>query len=197
MYKRQLFLLPISERVLGCKRINISVYDYQETFVLGKGKIVGVYDNNTIGAVYNNYGRGKVFLFGSFVGYAYEKTGNVSRSLYRLFMTEPDPKIRSLIASPCQIANVSNPVTVSEPLVEATLIESEKGIVIPLINYTTKEVDPKPIEITVTIKNPGKITSIESIGEGGKEEKLKYKKVKDGIEVNLPLKVTKMIVIRH
>lgn len=49
--KGSLFLLPISERVLGCKRINISVYDYQETFVLGKGKIVGVYDNNTIGAL--------------------------------------------------------------------------------------------------------------------------------------------------
>ena len=71
-------------------------------------------------------------------------------------------EIRDLILRPVREASISPPLTCSVPLVDAILLRSEKGFVIPLSNFTLQPQD----EVTFTVRTDREIARVESVRHG-------------------------------
>jgi hypothetical protein len=96
---------------------------------------------------------------------------------------------REFLLQPVEAAGVVPPVALSEPLIEAFLLESERGAVVTLANYSLRPVEA----LRVTIR-PGRLpTSIESVRLG----ELGHRVEGDEVTVELPLTDTDMLLLRR
>jgi hypothetical protein len=88
--------------------------------------------------------------------------------------------VRDLILTPARAAKIAPPILCEQPLVDAVFMSDEKGIVIPLANYTGEPVEHLALKVTV----PRAIDSIESAHFG----KIAFKEVSPlNVELSLPL----------
>ena len=138
--------------------------------------------------------RGKATYAGFFPGMAYFQPaipkrpcdrGATDDAFTHFIPTEFDQKARDLILSP--VAHIDRPVECSVQLVEPSLIESDTGIAVPLINWSGAPVE----QLEVTIKNPGKVSRVGLASEG----EVDWKKDGKDIIVTLPLEVADMILL--
>ncbi len=84
--------------------------------------------------------------------------GATDDAMTHFLPTEFDPDVAALIALPGR--GISRPVECSNPLVETTVIQSKKGVVIPLVNWTHKPV--KGLHVKVAIDTPMRKVSLAS-----------------------------------
>lgn len=150
----------------------------RQKFNLNKGTIVlATFDDGTPAAVSQPAGKGRVYMNGFMPALTYiagalkrDKTSEPATNLQgevdlvtsmqlesqRLSdvstSTAPnefDDALRQFILAPALASGVAVPVRTSEPLVEATLMESEKGWVVLLANYSGKPI--KNLQVTIDI----------------------------------------------
>ncbi len=84
---------------------------------------------------------------------------------------------------------MNRPLEISEPLIDATLIEAPQGIVVPMANYSGRSL----AEVTVKIRNVGEFKSVESVRRGI----LAFEKSGRDLKVKLPIDWADMLVIRR
>ena len=80
-------------------------------------------------------------------------------------------------------------ISCSIPLVDAVMMECDRGILIPLANYTLQPI--KNVELTVKTKKP--VKSIESTHIG----KIPFNQQRGYIKFSLPLKETDFIKLLY
>jgi len=101
------------------------------------------------------------------------------------------PGIRSLLTAPAYEAKIDPPITCSVPMVDAVFMECDKGILIPLANYTLQPLK----EVMLTVRTGKPVRSVESAHEG----KIPFRDVSgDGeraVRFSLPLKETDFVKI--
>jgi hypothetical protein len=119
------------------------------------GKVVGKFEDGSAAAVTNNFGKGKSMLLAYSAGFTYSRFYRSDKREHRY--DEMDRKVVSQFALD---AGVRRPVRVSKPGVEATLLKSEKGIAISLLDQW--QTDP---EVTIEFdlqKPPAAVRSVKS-----------------------------------
>ncbi len=99
-------------------------------------------------------------------------------------------KVRQLILQPVRTAKVNPSLTCSVPLVDAVLLHSDKGDLIPLANYTLAPL--KKVEFRLRTEQP--VTKIETVHQG----EIDFNTDKNGnITFSLPLDATDYIKIEY
>jgi hypothetical protein len=88
---------------------------------------------------------------------------------------------------PLQEPYVETSLKCSVPLVDAVLMESTGGLVIPLANYTLQPLE----EVGLEVKVAGSVERIESIHHG----QLSFTTIGSSVEFSLPLQETDIIKI--
>jgi len=145
------------------------VLGYRQTFITSTGQPVGWYDSGEIGAVANNYGKGKALIIGTLPGTAY---------LYKAFPLLPygrggedlseynypgyNQQVFQTISQALNSYLPVSPLRTSEPLVEAQLLQNKEtgDWYISLVNYSGKKVHG--CEVILDTKVLGGITGAES-----------------------------------
>ncbi|MEO6848174.1 MAG: hypothetical protein ABI254_13020, partial [Chthoniobacterales bacterium] len=98
--------------------------------------------------------------------------------------------VRDLIAAPVRASDAHLPIKCDTPLVDAVLMESNKGAVIPLSNYTMQPLS----KITLTATTPKKVKKIESIHHGD----IPFtRKGPNEVKFSLPLQETDFVLLRY
>jgi hypothetical protein len=97
-----------------------------------------------------------------------------------------DPAMTELIGSPCD--GLVRPVQASVPMVETTVIESPKGVVIPVVNWTGKPV--AGLQLTINRPLPGKNITLAS------GAKISTKTDKDALVLTFDLDVADAVIVR-
>ena len=98
-------------------------------------------------------------------------------------------EIRDLILGPARDAKITAPVRCSHALVDAVFMPQEKGILIPLANYTLEPIDRLTLQITV----PRQVVKAESAIRG----KISFKHTTDStVELSLPLENNDFVTLR-
>ncbi len=86
---------------------------------------------------------------------------------------EYSAEVRDLILRPVREAGVSPPLTCEVPLVDAVVLDTERGLVIPLANFTLEPRD----RVSFTLRTDREIARIESVRHG----ELAVEKEEDGL----------------
>lgn len=160
-------------------------------------------------------GRGTVYYSGFLPALTYAYNGLVERNkvapninLQEVKLPDPDKiatetqllarsynpwkypeQIRNLLVLPVKNAGVEMSISCSIPLVDAVMMECDRGILIPLANYTLQPI--KNVELTVKTKKP--VKSIESAHIG----KIPFTQKGGYIKFSLPLKETDFIKLLY
>jgi len=88
--------------------------------------------------------------------------------------------VRRLILAPVRTAGIATPITCSAPLVDAVYMPHEKGLLIPLANYTMERIERLDLKVTV----PRPVARVESALLGN----IVFKQLSpQTIELSLPL----------
>ncbi len=149
-------------------------------------KVVGSFSDGQAAAIYNKYGKGQALYFGALPGVAYMWSARPNRSEPTVdYQVAP----RNVCALGFHLARLRKPVEVSEPLVEAVVLESERGIVVPLINWTEHHLKA----VTVRLQGPGKYSEI-GLATGSP---MAVRSGDDFVEVTLPLDETDLLYLRR
>ncbi len=160
--------------------------------------------NGDPAAVERRLGRGRVMLIGSLPGLAYLQPGQADRSAgqglapllgastanraVRRQMPGVFPEdVRRLIAEPAETAGVRRQIVTSDPLVEATLQEGDKGAVVTLISFKN---DPAE-SLTVTLVGLPAARQITSLRHGP----LEITRTDKGPQVSLPVDQGDFLVV--
>ena len=97
--------------------------------------------------------------------------------------------VREMILTPVRSAKVAAPITCSAPLVDAVFMPHDKGILIPLANYTLEPI----AQLTLTVGVSRKITRAESATHGA----LAFKQSSPTtVELSLPLENNDFVTLR-
>ena len=158
-------------------------------------KVVGKFSNGSPAVVLRDVGKGRVVYCGFLPSLSYFKPaiplkpldrGSTDDAMSHLIPTEFSPAARLLIGLPA--ADLPRAISCSDPLVEATIIESPKGKAIVLANWSKGSV--KGLKVAVTITVPSAQVSLGS----GKPVSVK----KDGnvTEFTCDLEVGDVIILR-
>ncbi|MCM8759498.1 MAG: beta-galactosidase trimerization domain-containing protein [Candidatus Omnitrophica bacterium] len=124
----------------------MKVFGYKQTFVVGDGKVIGVYQNGEPAAVEKIYGKGRAIIIGALPGPAYVKDaipvapygrGGYKDELSLFFPTQYNKEVRSIIKD--LLGDVKSNLVCSHPLVEGVLLERKDGYVITLTNFSMKK----------------------------------------------------------
>tara|TARA_R110002111_G_scaffold144910_2_gene211212 strand:- start:1103 stop:4147 length:3045 start_codon:yes stop_codon:yes gene_type:complete len=97
-------------------------------------------------------------------------------------------EVRAFILRPVLEAGLKKPLTCSVPLVDAVVLKSEKGIVIPLANYTLDSLNH--VEFNVQVDRP--VARIESVHQG----KIDFQSEPEGVvKFSIPLEASDYLKI--
>jgi hypothetical protein len=166
---------------------------FQQRLSAARGaEVLGTFADGSPAIVRNHYGAGQAILVGTLPGIAYLKSGIPVRPMDRdgfahFLPTEFSPEIRALIGLPLQLAGVTKPVECSEPLVDASLLESARGIIIPLANFTGQPIR----RLRVTLRDVGAPRRIYTTERGD----LRPQMTADGLVVEFPIGLTDFLVL--
>jgi hypothetical protein len=96
--------------------------------------------------------------------------------------------IRNLLIAPVYEAKVDLPVRCNVPLVDAVAMECDRGLIMPVANYTLQPIK----EVAFTVKTGRKVFSVESVHAG----KIQFSQESDNtVRFTIPLKETDFVKI--
>jgi len=141
-------------------------------------------------------GEGGALLVASFPGAAYLKKalphrppdrGNTDDAYSHFLPTDFDEDAAALITYPVRAAGVEQPVQSSEPLVLATVIESEHGWAVPLGNFSGKP----QARVALRILGAAGFSDVQSAGEA----ELQVSRQGNDLLVTLPLETIDILLL--
>jgi len=162
-----------------------------------EAEVVGWFGDGSPAAVLNRVGQGQALIMGAFPGTAYVvpaiptrpwDRGTTDDALCHLLPTGFDHAARNAILWAVEQAGIEPDVTLSEPIVEWSAIDSDHGTAIMLMNWTGKPVDA----LTVSVRGSLRGTTVASLEQGA----LQPVRTRGGWSVTLPLGVTDCITVR-
>lgn len=175
-------------------------------------EILGTFSNGSPAVVTKTMGQGTVYSFGFLPALAYMRSALVARQKLSGSLSDAKPTgtpdrslilsdtellrrsaspwqypaaIRNVIVGPALQAKADRPVLCSVPLVDAVFMESAKGIVVPLANYTLQPVK----ELTLSVETEKRIRRVESVHHG----KLEFTQKSGRVHFSLPLVETDFV----
>lgn len=167
----QFFTLP----VLGCKlSLNTS---------LDASSVLGVYTDGSTAAARVKYGKGTIYAMGFLPGLAYSPFKLVQTTLDEIWPVAP----RSIFALPLSGIG-STAVSLSEPVVEASLLNGPEGAAIVLVNYTYRPISALKVRLksvpsfTKVVSTEGVPVTVKRLSGGG-------------VELTLPLTWTDIVLL--
>ena len=169
---------PASFKAYACR---------QDVFPENGAKPVATFDSGAPAILVNKFGKGRCVLFNFLPGISYVRGSNFTGKTYT---TEYPAALRRVISAPAKLAGVVKPVELSAPVVEASLLESKKGYVVMLNNYSMKKIP----SLNVVLRGVGDPSFVESLKNG------KVKCARCGgnaVKFSMPLGASDIISIRR
>jgi hypothetical protein len=171
----------IFENING-KRISFEIFGYRQNFDVKEGKVIARYKNGEIACVENNYGNGKAIIMGFLPGASYVRPAIPLKPYGRGGIDELSNFIPVDFSKEVAgifkyfLSDIKSPVLCSENLVEAILRKKENGYIIPLINYSGRDI--KNLKVRLSMDDIYGINSVESVFS-----KCKFRKTTGSIEI--------------
>lgn len=210
---RYIDTLGAKDRVsVGNASLEVLSVRQKQTPKTGAGtSVLGKFADNSAAIVKGPVGKGTVYSYGFLPSLSYIKEALVERKAVEKRVQNPQlpaanlvvsdeeligrsynpweypQAVRDVITMPVQESSAEMPLTCSIPLVDAVLMESTGGLVIPLANYTLQPLE----EVKLEVKVAKQIERIESVHHG----QLTFKATGSTIEFFLPLQETDIIKI--
>ncbi len=157
----------------------------RSTLTAPADSVAARFDDGSPAVAERAVGRGRVVHFAWMPGISYWKSSSqVKDGLPAGFSNS----LREWIIWPVRLANVSPPVTVNQPLVEAPLLASPQGIAVTLLNWTG---EPMP-EVQVEVRTDRDFGRVESVRLG----KLDSKSANGRIRFVLPLRTVDIVTLQ-
>ncbi len=119
------------------------------------------WEKGDLASATHKVGKGEIVVAATYAGLAY--SARVRRADFDM-RADFDPVIRALVADPA-LARVSRPVTTSDPLVEAVLLEKDGRRSVALMNWAYKGHEFQPVE-KLRVELPAGVKSVRSIVHG-------------------------------
>jgi hypothetical protein len=174
----------------------------RQSFVpVKKENVWAVYSTGESAAIASDsLGKGTAWIIGTFPGSAYVQAaipkrpydrGSSDSNFNHFLPTEFSHHAMHVITSPLETTGIfqHRPVETSEPLVDASVIESPQGLAIPMANFSGRTIP----SLKLTIRDVPEFKSIESVRRG----KLAFGRDGKTLTVEMPLDWGDMIVIRR
>lgn len=170
---------------------------WKQALLPSNGKVLAQFSDGTPAVVEKRAGRGRAVLFAFLPGLAYLQSGLPLRPVDRgatdagfnhFLPASMDERIRAVLVDPYLPADFVRPVETSQPLVEATLIETRRPrrLAVPLMNFSGR-----PLEsVSVTLNGLGPLASVRSVERGA----LNAQASGGSLLVTLPLDVADMLL---
>lgn len=212
------YLTPKGSVVSTDKKATLDVLSARQTLTLKPGsQLLASYEDGTPASATVRIGRGVIYQAGFFPGLAYmypalKARKKLEQASGKPNMSDiPDPSkvvpteallqrshspwqyptaIRELIVNPVVATGVPLPIQCNVPLVDAVLMEGEKGAVVPLSNYTLQPL--ASVTLTVTTKRP--VERVESV----RHKTIRFtRKRPNQVEFKLPLRETDFVLLHY
>jgi len=177
--------------------------------------VLGNFSDGTVAIVSGKTGKGQVYYAGFLPAVAYAYQALIERNqiaagvnINEIKAPQPDKiatdteilarsynvwkypeSIRNFIVFPVFEAAVQLPVICDTPLVDAVAMECEKGLIVPIANYTLQPLSN--INLEVQTKKP--VKSVESVHCGS----ISFKQEKNSVKFSIPLKETDFVKILY
>ena len=190
----------------------------QELLPKPDSQVLGTFSDGSPAVVMKKIGAGSVYSFGFLPGLAYMRPAIVARNKLvenieksgKAQTDMPDPsltlsdtdlvrrshcpwkypaEIRNTINMPALLAKVDIPVLCSVPLVDAVCMEADRGIVVPLANYTLQPLK----EVTFAVESTRRVRRVESVHHGA----LQFKQEAGRVRFSLPLVETDFVKLYY
>lgn len=191
---------------------HLEVLSVKQSIVPKPGtEILGKFSNGASAIVKGKYGKGTIYYYGFLPALPYIKQALDHRKAIERAVKSPatpdaaryvsekeligrsynpwayPSAIRNILIAPVLDAVIELPLKCSEPLVDAVLMESSKGLVIPLSNYTLQPLR----EITLSVRTSKKVSHVKSVHKGN----LDFNANGSAISFSLPLQETDVVRI--
>jgi hypothetical protein len=189
-------LKPLDEASWG--DVSAPVLVWKQGLRPSDGKVLGTFHDGKPAVIEKAHGKGRAVLFGFFPGMAYLKSGLPLRPVDRgatdagfnhFLPTAMDAGLRRALVDAFLPSDFVRPVETSQPLVEATLLETPAlhRLAVPLMNYTGAALPA----LRVTLRGLGAIRSVRSLAHGALQAQSR-----DGaVLITLPLDVADMLLV--
>ncbi|MDB5388499.1 MAG: hypothetical protein JWM11_4145 [Planctomycetaceae bacterium] len=148
-------------------------------------KSVATFADGTVAMTEATLSKGRIVALGFWPGVSYWLSPD--RTDPTRLPTQWAASVRQLISRPALQANAWRHVLVSEPGVEACLLESKAGLAITVLNWTGK---PIP-QLQITIPAVTDVRRVSSVEQGPREFQLRS----HGLEVHLPVNAADILLI--
>jgi len=132
------------DKTAGLGDASFNAYGSRASFALAGGQAVGRFDDGSPAVIRNRRGKGEVLYIATMPGLAYSRGASERPNVPTL---DYPPQIGKLITAFPDALGVAKPVTTSHPYVEALRLDSDKGVAITLLNWSTKPIDS--LEVTI------------------------------------------------
>lgn len=183
---------------------DVPVVVWKQPLTATDGAVIGKFKDGSPAVVSKTHGKGRAVLFGFLPGQAYVKSGlpvrpvdrGASKDSYAHYLpTQMSPFLRLRLVDDYlgRGSPDARPVACSAGLVETTCIDTPPlagkpaRLAVPLINWSGTPVN----NMTVTIRNVDKVSSVRSVERG----ELKYTLAKGALVIEMPLDVADMLLI--
>jgi len=143
------------------------------------------------GITVNYSGKGTAIAYGFFPGIQYWMSASESLGTYTDLPRLPQrwgQVQRQMANAPAVLANTPKPVTVSQEVVEADLLHSDKGIAITVLNWTDQPIS----NLKVTVPNVGAFTTVCTANGVPVQTQL----VGDTMQITLPLDQVDVLLLQ-
>lgn len=144
------------------------------------------YDDGGVAVATMSFGKGRTLSYGFRPGIAYFASG---KSNNKGLPQGWDSAARQAVVAPVSVAGVGKTVELSQPIVEASRLDSAAGIGVTLLNWTGAPIG----QLGVTIKNAGAIRSA-SLASGAP---VSMQRVGNDVRVSVALRDVDVLVLRR
>lgn len=190
--------LAIAKWGEGEKAVSAEAIAWRQELEPTDGKVVGAFNDGKPAVIAKAHGKGRAVLFAFLPGLAYLKSGlplmppdrgATERSSAHFLPTGMDSKLRRALVDDFLPVDFFRPVECSEPLVEATIIDTATPprLAVPLMNYTGKPIS----QLTIRVRGVPKAASVRSVEQG----RLRPRFEGDAMLLTIPLQTTDMVLV--
>jgi len=174
--------LPATDLWGAC---TLPLLGYRETAQPTTAEVVARFDDGTPAAFRRTVGRGTVLRFAFMPGLGYVKAADPGPNRLTVGYR---PEHLTVLTAGLKLAGITPPLTLSEPLVEAQLLQGPKADVLVLANWSGGD---RP-ELTVTLHGK-RYRSAESLSSG----RLKTTRQGNDTLVTFPVEATDVLILRR